>query len=317
MATVSLSNQSFVSCYINPSVGKTIDWATGRDYLEGKLSFLVNGAVSEDSNKMSGLRTTLFADQSIQRVSVPTKDGLTLDGALFKSEKPAKGAIFFIMGSGGYYEKIADTTDGAVNFIHFFKNHVGNDIDILVVNPRGVGESKGAPSYQGWVSDMRDGIQFLLDKNHNPQNILVYGHSFGGWIGADAVKHFKDQNKAMPIASDRAFSNFADEVFDYVGGGAKGYAAYTLATYAKWNANIEKSWHSLDKSLVIHSPDDQTVKPAASLFEGLKKKGHFKNDSDNRHFEFRGGNDVHKRAFTEQEKAQLGPRLRQMMQLDS
>ena len=320
MATnVNFSNQSILSYYCTPSVGNTIDWMTGRDYLENKLSGLVNNAVSEDPQKLLDLRKQLFNNKRIEQVSIPSKDGLTtLDGALFKSEKPAKGAIFLILGSGGCYEKIADENDLASSFVNFFQSDVGNDIDILVVNPRGIGESKGAPSYQKWVSDMHDGVKYLLDKGYSAEHVLVYGHSFGGWIGVDAVKNFNDQKKEISVASDRAFSNFANEVFYYLGGGIKGYAAYALATYAKWNANTEQSWQSLiDKSLIIYSPDDHTIPPAASLFAGLQKKGYFKQDSDTHYFIFRGGNEVHKRSFTQEEKAQLAPTLRQMMNLNS
>ncbi len=317
MATkINFSNQSILSSYCSPSVGNTFDWMTGRDHLESKLSNLVNSSVSEDPKKMSEQRTELFRNPNIQRVSVPSKDGMTLDGALFKSEEPAKGAIFLVSGSGGYYEKVAEQSDLLSHFVQFFKSHVGNDIDILIINPRGVGESKGAPSYRGWVSDMHDGVKYLLDKGYDRKHVLVYGHSFGGWISVDAVKNFNDQQIQIPIATDRVFSNYADEVYYYLGGGAKGYAAYSLATYAKWNANVEKSWESIDKKVVIYSPDDTTVPTAASLFEGLRKKGHFKNqDTDNGCFIIRGGKEVHKRPFTEEEKTQLGPRLRQMMQL--
>src|SRR5262249_44723853 len=150
-----------------------------------------------DTKKMTEQRTQLFSDNRIERVSVPGQNGITLDGALFKSEQPAKGVIFFVLGSGGYYEKIADQNDLAHELVNFFKSHVGKDVDILVVNPRGIGESKGTPSYEGWVSDMHAGIKYLLDKGCDAKNLLVYGHSFGGWIAVDAVKN---HNQKMPIA---------------------------------------------------------------------------------------------------------------------
>jgi acetyl esterase/lipase len=314
---VNFSNQSLLSYYCSPSVGNIVDWATGRDYLETNLASLVNGAVAADPQEMSRLREKLFNNQHVKRVKVPSQNGLTLDGVLFKSEQPTKGVIFFALGSGGYYEKIADPQDPASRFVDFFRSSVGKDIDVLAVNYGRVGESRGTPSYEEWVLDIRAGIQYLLNAGYDSQHLLVYGHSLGAWLAVDAVKDLSDNGVKIPIASDRSFSNLSDEIFHYFGGKAKGYSAYACATYAKWNANIEKNWESLDKSLVIYSPSDCTVPYVASLFGGLQSKGYFKNPAsdDEGCFVFRGGTDVHTRAFTEEEKLLLGPRLRKMMSL--
>ena len=218
-------------------------------------------------------------------------------------------------GSGSSYESIANHDDIASKYVDFFKSHVGNDIDILMINSRGIGESSGTPSYEGWVKDIFNGLNELTQRGYDLKNTLLYGYSIGAWISADAAHGFcKDLEEKVAIVSDRSFSNFADVAYHYLGGGIKCYAAYVLATCGKWNANVEKNWLAVSsKSLVVYADEDMVVLPAASLFKSLQKKGLF--DTPERHFILKGGKYAHSRPFTTDEKKDLGPRLRKLMSL--
>lgn len=313
MSLDGLSNQSYIAQYLYPVLGDAFDTVTGRNFFHGKLSPIVNSAIGKDKKKLDILRKELMQRPGVERVGFNAVDGTPLDGVLIKGEtQPAKGVIFLALGRDGCYESIANPKDLASEFVNFFQTDVGKDVDIFVINPREIGESNGTASYEGWVLDIYSGIKELRSRGYEPANTLLYGHSLGAWLSSDAVNAIKKDGE-IAVASDRSFTNFADLVSHHVGGGAQGLAVYLLATYAKWNADITDSLNSASsRKIVIYSPDDTTVKPEISVFKRQTEKRH---ESQFNHFVIKGGEHPHARPFTDSEKAELAPRLRELMNL--
>jgi len=309
---VELSNRSYLSQHISSTLGEAMDKIMGRDFLASALCSFVNNAVLEDTSTLKLFRFELFENKKNEKITINLGNGVVLEGIRMGSELPAKGAIFFALGSGGCYEKIAYQNDPTSQLVNFFKSYVGKDIEIFVVNPRGIGNSMGEPSYQAWVTDMFHGISEVL-KHHRRENVLVYGHSVGAWLAVDAVKAFKD----LPFVADSTFANFANVAYHNCGGGVKGTAAYALATFAKWNADVTRSYESIFKrSMLVFSHEDRMVPKEVSLFTSLVYEGAFAvhEDSPNYTYVLNKGSQVHTR--TENEKRELGDRLRKMMKLD-
>ncbi len=124
---LTLSNQSY---YLPAAV----DTLTGRKYLEGKVSPIVNPAISKDPRELAMLREQIFQSPNAEHVKIPIKDGALLDGVLFKTEN-SRGVIYYCLGREGCYEYVAKRDDLVAWMIDFFTSYVGDDIDILLVNP--------------------------------------------------------------------------------------------------------------------------------------------------------------------------------------
>jgi len=296
-----------------------VDWITGRrlhEMLFGTL--MVFGAIRENRAELAQLRARLLDNPRNSIINIPTIDGLDLEAVLMRAEiQPAKGIIVFTTGLGGCYEKTAQDNDLAKDLVEFFKSHVGNDLDILVINQRGVCQSEGIPTFRGWEKDVYSVLKYVQAQGY--KRIMHYGHSMGGWTSRNAIRTCKKEARNCKIVevSDRSFGDFAQAAKHYCGAGILGNAAYYFTSYCKWQGNVEPKNLNDSRAFVIWAPDDNFVKKPASLYKSLENNRSFIRAARNEERVFRlPGNVIpHVRAFTPREKSELGPRLRKFMGL--
>jgi hypothetical protein len=223
-------------------------------------------------------------------------------------KQPAKGVIFYVFGLGGTYEKTAKVSDLACDFIKFFRSYIGHDLDILVINPRGVGLSTGRATFSGWERDVYTGLKELQRLGY--ERILLYGHSMGAWVSRGAVRAIRRENrqlsKMIVEVSDRSFANLAITAYHYMGAYHLGNVAYYFATYAKWNANLAPQDPEDAKIFVIWSSSDECIPEQAALVRQIAKKSLL----NEMQIYCLKGTQPHRRPFTSVEKRLLGPRLR-------
>lgn len=138
-----------------------------------------------------------------KKVPLIAPDGAKLDAVFFKGSTHPEKVIFYGFGNGGQWE----VCQGMVQRLQQLFG-----VSILMINPRGVGESVGERYPQGYALDTYTGYEYLIKKQFDLENILFHGHSMGGAYGScgAALIQEKYPEKAVSMINDRSYSNLLD-----------------------------------------------------------------------------------------------------------
>ena len=132
-----------------------------------------------------------------ERVSIPTHDGLKLDGWFFPAaDGPARGTVVHFHGNAGnitgHFEHVAWLPATGWN--------------VLCFDYRGYGRSQGRPTRKGLVLDGHAAIEYVKTRGDvDPARIIVLGQSLGGAVGIVVAAERKD---IAGLAVDGAFSHY-------------------------------------------------------------------------------------------------------------
>jgi uncharacterized protein len=115
---------------------------------------------------------------------------------------------------------IPGATDKVLLYLHGSRGNIGVNaahaarfqslgISVLLVDYRGYGRSKGTfPSEKSVYADAKAMWKYLVkDRNIEPRNIFIYGHSLGSAIGIDLALH---RPNAAGLIVEGAFTSIAD-----------------------------------------------------------------------------------------------------------
>jgi fermentation-respiration switch protein FrsA (DUF1100 family) len=115
----------------------------------------------------------------VQRVKIPTEDGLTLVSWLIPADSSPGGLWLLIChGNAGNLSEF----DRPVHYAGL--RQLG--LNILAFDYRGYGENEGVPTEQGLYRDADAAYQYLREEVGVPANrIVVFGHSLGSAVAVD------------------------------------------------------------------------------------------------------------------------------------
>jgi uncharacterized protein len=115
----------------------------------------------------------------IERVRLPTADGITLVSWVIRSELDSTGPWLLIChGNAGNLSEF----DRPVHYAGL--RQLG--LNLLVFDYRGYGESSGRPSENGLYRDAEAAYRYLREKRDiPPDRIVVFGHSLGSAVAVD------------------------------------------------------------------------------------------------------------------------------------
>jgi fermentation-respiration switch protein FrsA (DUF1100 family) len=118
-------------------------------------------------------------DLPIERVEIPTEDGLTLVGWAIRSGPDSRGRWLLIChGNAGNLSEFDRP-------LHYARLR-GLGLNLLAFDYRGYGESEGAPSEDGLYQDAQAAYRYLREKRGvTPDRIVVFGHSLGSAVAVD------------------------------------------------------------------------------------------------------------------------------------
>jgi uncharacterized protein len=117
----------------------------------------------------------------VERVEIPTDDGLTLVSWLIPAGADSTGFWLLIChGNAGNLSEFGRPDHYAA------LRQLG--LHLLAFDYRGYGESKGVPSETGLYTDARAAYRFLRERKAiPPERIVVFGHSLGSAVAIDLV----------------------------------------------------------------------------------------------------------------------------------
>ncbi len=110
---------------------------------------------------------------NFEEVTIPTKDGISLSGLLFKSEAP-KGVIFYLHGNAGSLSSWGEEA----------KTYTDLNYDVFMLDYRGYGKSEGKISSQEQLFKDNQLVYEQLKENYTEENIVILGYSLGSGLAS-------------------------------------------------------------------------------------------------------------------------------------
>lgn len=142
--------------------------------------YLMQGRMVFLSNFPGRALTASPADIGLEYedVSLPTRDNERLHGWYVTSTN-STGVVLFFHGNAGNISHRLDS----IEIFHEL------DLDVLIIDYRGYGQSSGSTSEQGTYTDAQTAWDYLVDmRNIAPEKIVIFGRSLGGavasWLAA-------------------------------------------------------------------------------------------------------------------------------------
>ena len=201
--------------------------------LQGRMVFLSNlpGRALTASPNDIGL--------DYEDVSLATRDNEVLHGWYITATNPV-GVVLFFHGNAGNISHRLDS-------IEIFQEL---DLDVLIIDYRGYGQSSGKASEQGTYLDAQTAWDYLVNKRGiAPGKIVIFGRSLGGavasWLAA--------RTKAGAVILESCFTSgpdMADRLYPFLPVRLITRLKYPVKEYVK---------HVSSPLLIIHSQQDEII----------------------------------------------------------
>lgn len=216
------------------------------------------GNVSREGAK----KIDLYEGESL---TVKSPDGATIDGGFFPT-KHSDQVILFVGGNGEQWEDHP--------WLELLKP-LGTSL--LFLNVRGVGESKGTRSEDGYAMDIYTAAEWLIhEKGIDPEKIVFGGFSMGGansTRGAALIqeKYPSKKIRAFNINSFSALATEIDQVMKNKG---------ILLTLGRWGSKllgidipVSRNWKILrGEKLIFRAKNDPMIPYPAQLATAIQDK---------------------------------------------
>ena len=201
--------------------------------------------------------TPLRIGLKFEEVTLATSDNIKISGWYVPAQQ-ARGALLFFHGNAG---NISHRLDSLAIF-----NRLG--LASLIIDYRGYGESEGRVSEKGTYLDAEAAWRYLTEtKQTPPENIIIFGRSLGGAIGA----HLAALPPPGGLIVESAFTSVPDMA-------AQLYPFLPVRLLSRFQYNTKEALQSCScPVLIIHSPDDEIMPYSLGekVYEAANEPKHF------------------------------------------
>ena len=174
-----------------------------------------------------------------ESVEVTTADGVRLHGWLVPAQAPRRGIVLFFHGNAG---NISHRLDSLQSF------H-GLELDTLIIDYRGYGQSEGRPSEQGLYADAEAALAYLRERGYRPDEIVYFGRSLGGAIAAYLAAH----HRPAAVIIESSFTSIPDLA-------AELYRMFPARLLTRIEYPTRDHLAKADApTLIVHSRDDELI----------------------------------------------------------
>ena len=176
---------------------------------------------------------------AFEKVVLKTDDGLKLAAWYVPAEK-ARGTVLMCHGNGGNIAHRLDT----INVLNEM------NLNCLVFDYRGYGQSQGSPSEKGTYLDAMAAWEYLTKKKgFSPKEIILFGRSLGAAVASNLA--IKTNPRSLVLES--AFTSYADI-------GKKFYPYLPVRLFAKFKyPTIDYVKKITCPVLFVHSRNDELI----------------------------------------------------------
>lgn len=180
---------------------------------------------------------------AFEEVHAVTSDSIKIHGWFVPALK-SRGTLLFSHGNAG-------NISHRLQLIQLYRSL---DLDVLIFDYRGYGQSEGKPGEEGTYRDIRAMWDHLIDERMIPPNrILIVGRSLGAAVVTHLTIELEDENSPTPagIILESPFTSIPD-----MGASLYPFLPVRLLARIDYNnvANVRRMHVPL---LVIHSVDDE------------------------------------------------------------
>lgn len=159
-----------------------------------------------------------YDNQEVEEYNVKLNEKVTINGLHFKTKNP-KGVVFYLKGNS---KSIKGWGKFAIDFTHY-------GWDVLMIDYRGFGKSKGKRTQQGMKDDVQ-AVYNLIKQKVDEKYIIVYGRSLGTGL-ATKVASVNNPKMLILACPYYSMSNNAKRYLPFIPLGL--IMRYSMPTY-KW-----------------------------------------------------------------------------------
>lgn len=210
--------------------------------------------------------------------TVETPDNVQLRGTIFhKSEKKNARTLLVCTGRSQIYQQ------GSFAWLLKMIKSKNLNINLVMYNPRGFGNSQGESSFDGFLIDAETMYQYIHQQLDVKEDLIdIYGYSLGGTT-ATRLKKLHGSTKGK-IIHERSFVDSQKQIYylviNYLGDNIFSSFIATIISWIfnifGWNGSILEEWKSIQsKKLVIAHEKDNFIPFKASLYYALLENNLF------------------------------------------
>lgn len=204
-------------------------------FMQGRLIHLphVPGRTLEATPASVGL--------DYEEVRIATSDGERLHGWFLPAPEP-RGTVLFLHGNAGNISHRLDT----LSLLRAL------DVQVLIIDYRGYGESTGSPGEAGLYRDALAAWEHLVEvRNIPPDRLIALGRSLGGAVAAQLAA----ERPVAGLVVEAAFTSMADLA-------ARQYPMFPVRPLLRHRYDTEAALERVRQPvLVVHGRDDTLVPP--------------------------------------------------------
>jgi Chlamydia CHLPS protein (DUF818) len=221
-----------------------------------------------------------------KRNTLITPDGVKLDSVFFSGSKNPEKVVIYCGGNRCFMEQQWWMVEKITKKLGY---------SLLLFNPRGVGNSTGSPSDEGFALDTYTAAEYLAKCGHDYNDMIFYGHSLGGYraVSGAALIQEMHPDKEIKVVNDRSFSSIPDiarhvsvtDIFRMIFGKPKKTTSKKVNStifprimqFFGWNYNTLDYWKKIkgENKIVIFDPRDEIIPYEAQLIMGLSKASQY------------------------------------------
>jgi uncharacterized protein len=189
----------------------------------------------------------LVADPSevglpFESLDIEAADGTRLHGWLVLARERRRGVVLFFHGNAGNISHRLDS----IRVFHEL------DLDTLIIDYRGYGQSEGRPSEQGLYADAEAALAEAQARGYADDELVYFGRSLGGAVAA----HLAARHPPAALILESTFISAPEIAQDH-------YRIFPARLLTRLDyPTLENLERAETASLIVHSSDDELISHA-------------------------------------------------------
>ena len=175
----------------------------------------------------------------VEKVKITTKDNIELLAWYYDKGNENYKTLLFLHGNAGSLE----------NRIHKINHFKDMNMNFLLLSWRGFSGNKGQPTEKGIYEDARSAIQWLKEKGHGTEDIVIYGESLGTGVAVEVAQN----NNFAGVILESPFTSMVDA-------GKTKYPLFPVRLLLKDKYESDKKIQNIRSPiLIMHGEADKIV----------------------------------------------------------
>jgi uncharacterized protein len=192
-----------------------------------------------------------------ESLDLEAADGVRLHGWLVPARAARRGVVLFFHGNAGNISHRLDS----IRIFHEL------DLDTLIIDYRGYGQSEGRPSEHGLYADAAAALAEARTRGYGDDELVYFGRSLGGAIAA----HLAARQPPAALILESTFTSAPEIAQDH-------YRIFPARLLTRLDyPTLENLQRAETASLIVHSSDDELISHAHGrrLYEAAREPKEF------------------------------------------